>query len=197
MTIQKTAYHHGDLRQALIEAGQDLLQERGVDGFSLREVARRIGVSPSAPAHHFGDTRGLLTAIATRAFKELGQRLESADAAALLSDGPIEKRKHNRLKAQGRAYVDFAMARPSYFDLMWRCGVLDKNDPELQMAGEASFLVLRRAIEGDLVDVNEPISPEVIGAWSMVHGFARLSLDGAFAHKPEISLAMILETLPH
>jgi AcrR family transcriptional regulator len=197
MTKPKTNYHHGDLRHALIEAGQELLRERGLDGFSLREVARRIGVSPSAPAHHFGDTRGLLTAIATRAFADLGQRLEKADQDAQISTECERDKKHMRLKAQGQVYVQFAMNEPAYFDLMWRCGVLDKTDAELQKAGESSFLILRRVIEGDSVDVNQPISPEVIGVWSMVHGFARLSLDGAFAHKPEISLAMILKTLPH
>jgi len=196
MTKLKTSYHHGDLHQALIEAGQDLLAERGVDGFSLREVARRIGVSPSAPAHHFGDTRGLLTAIATRGFNELKQRLEHADLAVLQTDILQENTKHCRLKAQGKAYIEFAIALPAHFDLMWRCGVLDKEDPELQKSGQASFLILRRAIEGDLVDMDAPISPEVIGVWSMVHGFARLWLDGAFHHKPEINLDMILETLP-
>src|SRR5687768_10873441 len=72
-------YHHGALRSALLSAAEALLEERGIDRFSLRETARRAGVSPAAPAHHFGDARGLLTAIATEGFQSLGDVLEAAD----------------------------------------------------------------------------------------------------------------------
>ena len=74
------AYHHGALREALIDAAESILEERGVEGFSLREAARRAGVSPAAPGHHFGDARGLLTAVATRAFRDFGDALEAGDA---------------------------------------------------------------------------------------------------------------------
>jgi AcrR family transcriptional regulator len=73
-------YHHGDLRQALIDATEQILTERGMEGFSMREAARRAGVSPAAPAHHFGDARGLLTAVAIGAFLDLQHALRAANA---------------------------------------------------------------------------------------------------------------------
>jgi AcrR family transcriptional regulator len=79
----REGYHHGALREALIEASEALLAERGLEGFSLREVARRSGVSPAAPAHHFGDADGLLAAVATQAFDGLTAALEAGNARAL------------------------------------------------------------------------------------------------------------------
>ena len=87
-------YHHGALRPALLAAAEAVIAERGVDGFSLRETARRAGVSPAAPAHHFGDARGLLTALATEAFRRFGDALEASDPG-----GTREERMH----AQGMA----------------------------------------------------------------------------------------------
>ena len=89
-------YHHGALRAALIEAAEAVIAERGVDGFSLRETARRAGVSPAAPAHHFGDARGLLTALAAEAFRRFGDalaaHLELADALNLAEQRPDDDR---------------------------------------------------------------------------------------------------------
>ena len=135
------AYHHGDLREALIEASETLLAERGVEGFTLREVARRAGVSPAAPAHHFGDVRGLLTAVAIRAFEELTARLTAADLAAGAD-------RRARLRAQGEAYVRFALARPGRFGLMFAVARLDGENLELQRQGDAAFAVLERAVAG-------------------------------------------------
>ncbi|HOT83202.1 MAG TPA: helix-turn-helix domain-containing protein, partial [Candidatus Defluviicoccus seviourii] len=106
-------YHHGDLRTALIQAAENLLAERGLEHFSLREVARRAGVSPAAPKHHFRDTRALLTAIAVRAFDDLATRLE-ASAQGCPGDRVL------RIRAQGSAYVRFALDERARFDLMWR-----------------------------------------------------------------------------
>jgi len=170
---ERGRYHHGDLRSALIEAGERLLAERGVDGFSLREVARRAGVSPGAPAHHFGDARGLLTAIATRAFEALAARL--ADASRAAAPDRLEQ-----VRAQGEAYVGFALHHPAGFDLMWRRALLDPADPALCAASRSAFEVLRCAVDGqaDGGCERQPPSPAVYAAWSMVHGFARLALDG-------------------
>src|SRR3982751_4795766 len=104
----RDAYHHGALRESLIEAAEAVLAERGVDGFSLREVARRAGVSPAAPAHHFGDARGLLSELALQGFQEFGDDLAAADARG--GDDPAR-----RLYEQGLAYVAFAMRRPVRF----------------------------------------------------------------------------------
>ena len=173
------AYHHGDLREALIEASETLLAERGVEGFTLREVARRAGVSPAAPAHHFGDVRGLLTAVAIRAFEELTARLTAADLAAGAD-------RRARLRAQGEAYVRFALARPGRFGLMFAVARLDGENLELQRQGDAAFAVLERAVagraagEGTGCGPSADPPPDAFVAWSLVHGFARLALDGQF-----------------
>jgi AcrR family transcriptional regulator len=95
-------YHHGALRAALIEATEALLAERGAEGFSLREVARRAGVSPAAPSHHFGDAAGLLTAVASLGFEALAQALQAGQARGGSDPAP-------RCASQGVAYVAFAM----------------------------------------------------------------------------------------
>src|SRR5262245_34919672 len=138
-TTSPRAYHHGALRPALIAAAEAVIAERGLDRFSLRETARRAGVSPAAPAHHFGDVRGLLTAIASQAFRDLGGVLEAANAAA----GPD---REAQIKAQGRAYVAFALDRPARFDLMWRKALLNNDDPDLGEAGERAFQALDRIV---------------------------------------------------
>lgn len=180
-TDSKPAYHHGDLRHALIEAAEAILLERGVEGFSLREAARRAGVSPGAPAHHFGDARGLLTAVATLGFENLSAALEAANA---WSEG---QPRRDRIAAQGRAYVCFALAQPARFDLMWRRELLDQADPAYATASLQAFQLLHEAVMGKPLDLAcfdglEPpdVDPRVIAAWSIVHGFAQLARQGAF-----------------
>ena len=168
----KSRYHHGDLRHALIEAAESILLERGVEGFSLREAARRAGVSPAAPAHHFGDARGLLTVIATLGFEDL---------AAALSQANLEGHdRRARIVAQGHAYVRFAMTRPARFDLMWRRDLLDMDDPPHQAAGFRAYQLLHEAVTGQTLDpgcMGEDFKadPRVIAAWSMAHGFTGLA----------------------
>lgn len=167
-------YHHGDLRAALLEAAERVLEERGADGFSLRETARRAGVSPSAPAHHFGDSKGLLTALAASAFAELAEALEA-------SWDPDRSRS---IRGQGVAYVQFGLRRRAKFDLMWRVALLKQDDPELGAAGSRAFRALDQAVRGDAAtQPGEPIGPKAapsIACWSLVHGFTRLCIDGAF-----------------
>lgn len=172
-------YHHGDLRDALIAAGEEVLRERGVAGFSLREAARRAGVSPAAPAHHFGDARGLLTAIATLGFNGLSQGLIAANAAA--GDD-----RRARILAQGHAYVRYALTQPARFDLMWQRDLLNGDDPDFQAAGFHAFSLLHELVTGepltmaDMQDDKYRIDPRVIATWSVVHGFAGLARQGAF-----------------
>jgi AcrR family transcriptional regulator len=169
-------YHHGALRPALIEAAEAVIAERGLEGFSLRETARRAGVSPAAPAHHFGDVRGLLTAIAAQGFRDLADALQAADRAAGAD-------RQARIRRQGVAYVRFALARPARFDLMWRDGLLNKGDAELGEAGDRAFQALDRMARGEGAPQGGPGDPALapsIAAWSIVHGFARLAVDGAF-----------------
>lgn len=168
------AYHHGDLRAALLDAAESVIAERGIDGFSLRETARRAGVSPAAPAHHFGDTKGLLTALATEAFQRFGDALEAGD---------VGEDRNARVRSQGRAYVRFALAEPAKFDLMWRYALTDRDDPDYRKASSRAFAILDRAVRGEQAGAQVEDDLEVaapIACWSIVHGFARLALDGVF-----------------
>ena len=192
------AYHHGSLRQALIDAAEAVIAERGLDRFSLRETARRAGVSPAAPAHHFGDVRGLLTAIAAQAFADLADALKVADRSA----GPD---REARIRTQGMAYVAFALDRPARFDLMWRKALLDNDSPQLSEAGRRAWEVLDHATRGVGAPHSGPLDPALApstAAWSIVHGFARLAIDGAFGPEQDaaeraarIMLPLVLDRL--
>jgi AcrR family transcriptional regulator len=183
-------YHHGGLREALIDAGEDILAERGAEGFSLREAARRAGVSPAAPAHHFGDVRGLLTAIATRGFEELANALSKAEQEV----GP-----ESRLAAMAATYVEFALQRGALFTLMWRRQTLDIANPDYLAAGRAAFNVFERAATGRDVrvpDAPHTPAPAVLAAWSLIHGYARLALDGAIDPSTPGLTQSVLALLP-
>jgi AcrR family transcriptional regulator len=176
---RKRAYHHGDLKRQLIAAAEELILERGVDGFTLREAARRAGVSPAAPAHHFGDAEGLLAEVAYLGFKEFGDALEAADKQG--SDDP-----HDRLYRQGLAYVHFALGNPARFELMFRHSKVDfSKHPALAEAGDRAFRILEDAIRAATgTRTGAPLSPDASGylmaIWSIVHGFAHLALGGEF-----------------
>jgi AcrR family transcriptional regulator len=174
---RKRPYHHGDLRRQLIAAAEELILERGVDGFTLREAARRAGVSAAAPAHHFGDAEGLLAEVAYLGFKEFGDALAAADSRG--GDDP-----HKRLTEQGLAYVQFALSNPARFELMFRHSKVDfSKHPELAAAGDRSFRILEDAIRAaTATPMGAPLSPDASGylmaIWSIVHGFSHLALGG-------------------
>jgi AcrR family transcriptional regulator len=180
-------YHHGDLRAALIAAGEDILAERGVEGFSLREAARRAGVSPAAPAHHFGDARGLLTVIAARGFERLTETMAAGAKG--------KKKAAARVRALGQAYVAFAHAHPAHFNLMWRRTLLDNDDPALQAAAGAAFAMLEEAVTGAAGGHPKAPAPSVVAAWSIVHGYALLILDGAMPDPGAAYLDKVLDRL--
>lgn len=171
--IEARTYHHGDLHSALIAAALEIVEEVGPDAFSLRAAARRAGVSPAAPAHHFGDARGLLTAVATLGFTEFGDALEAAT-------GPDRRAT---IRAQCHAYLHFALARPGLFRLMWRKEVLDTCDPAHVAAAHRALEISDRAVRGadaTLCAFSDPALAPTIACWAMVHGFVSLILDGAF-----------------
>ena len=173
----RDAYHHGALREALIEASESLLAERGVEGFSLREVARRSGVSPAAPAHHFGDMAGLLAAVATLAFDGLTAALEAGNRRG--GADPVE-----RLCGQGMGYVGFALRHPGRFGLMFRTDLC--KDEALMRSAHEAFMTLERGVRELIgVDAAEPLDAvqwqALLAIWSTVHGFAHLMLAGQFA----------------
>jgi AcrR family transcriptional regulator len=187
-------YHHGDLREKLITATEALILERGVDGFSLREVARRAGVSPAAPAHHFGDTKGLLSEVARLGFEDFGDALHEADLRG--GNDPAK-----RLNEQGIAYVSFALRNPARFTLMFRHDKYDMANKALHVVAERAFGILEsaiRAAEG-LAPTDEMTQNAyglMLATWSIVHGFAHLALGGEldFAAQSRGGKTMILKS---
>jgi AcrR family transcriptional regulator len=168
MSRSTSRYHHGDLRRALFDALGEAVLEVGPAAVSLRDLARRAGVSHAAPAHHFGGKRGLLTAFAAEGHRLLAQALH--DAAA---------RSGGDFTDVGLSYIAFALGHRAHFEVMFRPELLQRDDPELVAAMQASSLELRAGAS------EEPASaatadPEavMIAAWSLVHGFATLWLSG-------------------
>ncbi|MFF4020479.1 TetR/AcrR family transcriptional regulator [Streptomyces sp. NPDC001843] len=167
-------YHHGNLRAALLDSALEVLSESGVAGFSMREAARRAGVSQSAPKHHFGDARGLLGALATRAYSQLCDRLEAVEVAG------CDVRE--RVAALSAEYVAFARDNRALFDLMWRMTQFDFNDPDLVEQKHRALRALDRGLRGrdaQLPDGAEPALVPSYAVWSLVHGYTSLALEGA------------------
>lgn len=164
------SYHHGDLHTALLDAADSILQEKGVEGFSLRECARRAGTSHAAPAHHFGDAQGLLSEFAALGFERMVAMMRSGRAGA--GPDPWEQ-----LRATGRAYIDFALANRSAFQLMFRADRLDPVHERLRQGRAAAFSELRSSLAA-LHGGTAPL-PQLTLAWSAVHGFATLMLENA------------------
>jgi AcrR family transcriptional regulator len=173
---RRAAYHHGDLRQQLLIAAEEIILERGVDGFTLREAARRAGVSPAAPAHHFKDARGLLTEVALLGFRDFGKALETADEA-----GGTDPTR--RLQELARAYVRFALENPARFQLMFRHDKHDHSNEEFVSVAGHSYNVLERVIRAATNTLpDQELAPDSYGLllamWSLVHGFSHLALGG-------------------
>jgi AcrR family transcriptional regulator len=162
MTSERT-YHHGDLRRALLTAALDVVAADGPDALSLRDLARRAGVSHAAPAHHFKDRTGLLTAVAAEGYALF------ADALAGAPD----------LRERGVAYVRFAARHPAHFQVMFRPELYRADDPALLAAKSRATEALRAGIS-DLPDATRGEDARLAGiaAWSLAHGFATLLLTG-------------------
>jgi AcrR family transcriptional regulator len=169
-------YHHGDLRAALLAAAETILERDGIQALTLRAAARAAGVSHAAPAHHFDDLTGLLSELAA-----VGCRRFTAELVeAMVAVGEDPRR---RMRAMGHAYVEFARKYPGMFMLMFRSECLDMIRPALRKAVDAAGQALRDAIvarAGGSMPA-ENLVAEVAAAWSLVHGFAVLLLDGRLA----------------
>jgi AcrR family transcriptional regulator len=167
-------YHHGNLRAALLDSALEVLSENGVDGFSMREAARRAGVSQSAPKYHFGDARGLLGALAARAYHQLCGRLEAVEFAG--------RDVRERVAALSAEYVAFARDNRALFDLMWRMTQFDFNDPDLTEQKHRALRALYRGLRGQDAQLPDNADPALVpsyAVWSLVHGYTCLALDGA------------------
>ncbi len=181
-------YHHGDLRAALLQAAEAELAERGMEGFSLRSVAKRAGVSHAAPAHHFGDAQGLLTALAAEAFRQFL-------AAQAARETVAEKDPASQLVAAGLGYVDFAIARPTLFRLMWQSDRPDFEVPDLGLSARAAYqhLIDQVAAAGGRSTADEA------AVWALAHGLADLlasnRLRGVRSLEPEARDAMVADII--
>ena len=175
---RRPRYHHGDLRRQLVAAGVELVAERGVDGFSMRELARRAGVSHAAPYHHFPTRAALVRAVVADSYALLANALRHATSGA---DDPLDA-----IRAMGVAYVDFALTNPERYRLMFRSeltGPPENADLTADELGTDAFAVLIGAFElaherGRLADETTAASA-AIAAWASVHGVASLILEGA------------------
>lgn len=168
-------YHHGTLRAALVAEAVRLLAAGNPAALSLRELARRLGVSPAAPYRHFADKDALLAAVAQAGFELLCADLDSA--AASHADDPLRQ-----MADIGWAYVRFALGQPHYFQVMFgRAAMPQTTYPELRAAGQSAFGILLRAIDSaQRADRVAPGDPRelAVAAWAQVHGLATLLLEG-------------------
>jgi AcrR family transcriptional regulator len=172
-------YHHGALHDALLEAAERVLERGGLPALTLRAVAREAGVSHAAPTHHFGDLTGLVSELAAIGFRQFN--------AAMAAAGSVGGTGLERAMARAKAYVGYAQAHPGMYGLMFRIERLDMSRPSLHEAAEAAFAGLAGAIGASR---QEQISEQTLSldqaaaiarAWSMVHGFTTLLLDGRLA----------------
>lgn len=167
------AYHHGDLKAALLREAEVILEKDGIHALTLRATARAAGVSHAAPKNHFDDLTGLLSELAASGFHRF-----SAALLAELQAGEASPRE--RMKAMGRAYVAFARSHPNLFQLMFRSERLDASRPALKDAIESARHALRTAVSAREGANATPLQMAGRAAfvWSLVHGFSLLLLDG-------------------
>lgn len=182
-TEGRTSYHHGDLRNACLTAALALLEEDDEATLSLRGVARRAGVSATAPYRHFPDKDSLLAALATHGYEELRRRLVVADAAA--PDG-------DEFVAMAQAYVLYALEHPALFRLMFGHPCHQSHPETTAAAHEASAVLAAR--------VTQTVAPErqeafLIGCWSLVHGLGTLVGDGKLDNDDPARVAELVRSV--
>jgi AcrR family transcriptional regulator len=182
---EKQPYHHGDLRNSMLEAADEILHRDGLPALTLRACARAAGVSHAAPAHHFGDLRGLLTALSADSFTKLGDATEAVRAAHRDTPGQA-------FGALGLAYASFARAHPDRFRLMMRHDLVQFDDPAFSQAALRCFTSMTNIIamargesEVTLDDMasgeRNALAFDVVMTWSLIHGFAHLRTEGNFS----------------
>ena len=173
---QKSKYHHGDLRSALLEAGEQVLADKGIEGFTLRSVARAAGVSHSAPAHHFKSVNDFFAALTAQSFQRLRDQLKEARNENEQSS-PAE-----RIQAVLRAYFHYAQQHPQSFRLMFRFNTLGHEDEQVMQIARDAFIELIEVIcefhQGDIDFYAEQNKANILMLWSLVHGYTHLELEG-------------------
>jgi AcrR family transcriptional regulator len=175
MTDKARAYHHGDLRAALLDEAAAMIAEGGAASLTMRALGRRLGVSRAAAYRHFEDKAALLVAVAAAGFSRLRDRLQAVDAGAPRSS-------MERIRRMGEEYVRFALENPAYYRLMYgREGLARRDVPELREAGNSLFEqlveVIRAYQDSGKIERQDPRAQAYV-AWSSVHGLASLLIDG-------------------
>ena len=192
---QRDTYHHGDLKRALTEAALRLVTEKGPKGFTLREVARRAGVSAAAPYRHFSDKAQLLGAVATQGFVQLHEALTAAtDETADVTTQVLD---------MGRAYVGWAVTHPDYYQVMFGSELDKTESPEVLEAGLTTFAdLLDTIVECQRAKLMADGDPRSIAGpvWSLLHGVSTLTIGSDLAHvditeKPEAMIERALRGL--
>ncbi len=174
LSAGRQAYHHGDLRAALIAAGLALIEQHGAKGFTLKDAARMAGVSIAAPYRHFADRDALLGAIQAEGFARFN--------AALLAAYQQESDALARFVELGVAYVHFALEHPAHFRVMFSMESKVRPDPPELPEDSDGFSLLVKAVTALYPQASrERIYDLVLANWSLVHGFALLTIDGSFA----------------
>ncbi len=176
-TPKTDTYHHGNLRQALLLAARELACESGIDSLTLREVARRAGVSHAAPYNHFSDKAALTRAMAAEAFHDLANALRVAAAT--------QRKPLKALEAVGKAYLRYAFEHPAEFRFIFRDDLRQDETDEVNKAGERAYGVLLETVrtchEAGLLSDQDP-DLLALTAWSTTHGLATLLVSGPQQH---------------
>jgi AcrR family transcriptional regulator len=181
--MSRPPYHHGNLRETLLQGAVRVIAELGPGAFTLREVARRAGVSHNAPYRHFRDKDALLAAVAAQGFRELTRSMRKA--------GEKQSNALNKLKQSGIAYVAFAVRRPEHFTVMFDAPVISGKDPEYLQASEEAFQTLVGYIEDSQEEGQLPAGntmERALYAWSLVHGIAKLAVSGRFPFRTKTAM---------
>lgn len=175
MSKSRDSYHHGQLREALISAADDILHEGGIEGFSLRKAAARAGVSPGAPAHHFKSVTGLLTSVAVLTLEELSQRMQGVS-----SELPLAA----QVRELAAIYVRYSLEYPGRLQVTYRRAIIDRTDPEfLRASGEAfgQFFATAARYHGVPLPSREnaqEIHPQLLLDYVAVQGMALTAAEG-------------------
>jgi AcrR family transcriptional regulator len=187
---ERRSYHHGNLREALIEAALALIAELGPSGFTVAEAARRAGVSPAAPYRHFRDAEALLAEIALRGF----ERFTAALAMAWNRGQPNPLRAFENV---GRAYLAFARDEPAFYAAMFETRIRFDAYPPLQVAADSAFGILRQAAEQLAATLPAAKRPPALmialHVWALSHGVASLFGRGDAGRQLPMSPEELLE----
>jgi AcrR family transcriptional regulator len=183
MSMHRRSYHHGNLREALLQGAVHAIAQLGPAAFTLREVARRAGVSHNAPYRHFRDKDALLAAVAAQGFRELTRAMREA--------GERQSKALDKLKQSGLAYVAFAIRRPEHFNVMFDAPVRGSKDPEYVQASQEAFHTLVTYIKNGQDAGQLPAGntlERTLYAWSLVHGIAKLAVAGRFPFRTKAAM---------